>query len=222
MNEYTFSTFIKSFHKLTIKAAQSYLYRFSYLAVHCFLHSIGNVGFMEYHLPAPSPPSQGLKHIPRSQNRPTPKRQTRHTTLHLKLRVRAELERKAKEQNLSISATGAAFLEWALQQSMYAQNAALLETIIAKSIGKHIRSYSNRFAVLLVRSLFASEQARSYAINILGRLPGMTDTELNDIKYGANNTARANITRVTPQMKTLIEAVQQWLEEAEKGGMGNA
>src|SRR2546429_9276441 len=97
MNEYTFSTFTKSFHKHTKVRAQSYLYHFSYLAVNCLLQCIGNVGFMEYHLPAPSPPSQGLKHIPRSQNRPTPKRQTRHTTLHLKLRVRAELERKAKE-----------------------------------------------------------------------------------------------------------------------------
>src|SRR6266516_4199620 len=96
---------------------------------------------MEYHLPALSQPSQGLKNIPRSQNRPTHKRPTRHTTLHLKHKVRAELERKAKEQNLSVSATGAAFLEWAMEQSMYAQNAALLETVIDKSIGKHMRAY---------------------------------------------------------------------------------
>src|SRR5438270_206014 len=35
---------------------------------------------------------------------------TIHTTFHLKPRVRAELERKAQEQHLSISATGAAIL----------------------------------------------------------------------------------------------------------------
>jgi len=92
----------------------------------------------------------------------------------------------------------------------------LLETIIDKSIGKHMRSYSNRLAVLLVRSLFASEQARSYAINTLARLPGMTESQLNEIKDGAADTARASITRLTPQLKSLIEAVQQWLETVEK------
>ncbi len=173
---------------------------------------------MEYHLPIPSRPLPGVKHIPRSQNRPPYSRSTRHTTLHLKLSVRAELERKAKEEGLSVSATGAAILDWFFTQSISTQHAATLETAIDTSIGKHMRSYSNRLAVLIVRSLFASEQARCYAINILGRLPGMTDTELGDIKHGANNTARANITRVTPQIKTLIEAVETWLE---KGGTDN-
>ncbi len=44
----------------------------------------------------------------------------------------------------------------------------------------------------------------------------MTDEQLTNIKNGASNTARANITRITPQMKTLIEAVEQWLEEVEE------
>ncbi len=177
---------------------------------------------MEYRLPIPSLPKLGVKQLPRSQNKPMYSRPTRHTTLHLKLRVRAELERKANEEGLSVSSTGAAILEWFFTQSISTQHAATLETAIDKSIRKHMLSYSNRLAVLLVRCLFASEQARCYAINILGRLPGMTDTELNDIKHGASNTARANITRVTPQLKTLIEAVQTWLSEAEKGGSGNA
>src|SRR5207245_2599480 len=130
---------------------------------------------MDYHLPAASQPSQGLKHIPRSQIRPIPKRQTRHTTLHLKLRVRAELERKAKEQNLSISATGAALVEWALQQSIYAQNSALLETVIDKSIGRHMRAYSDRQATLLVRNLVNTDMILAIATNILGRQPSMDE-----------------------------------------------
>src|SRR5260370_22383422 len=119
---------------------------------------------MEYHLPTPSFPQQRLRHVPRSHNRPASSRQTRHTTLHLKLRVRAELERKAKEEGLSVSATGAAILEWFFEQIISTQHAATLETAIDTSIGKHMRSYSNRLAVLIVRSLFASEQARCYAI----------------------------------------------------------
>ena len=165
-------------------------------------------------------PQQMNSNHARVQNRPAPKRQTIHTTFHLKLRVRRELERKAKEENLSISATGAAILEWYFEQSIYTQNAATLETAIDKSIGKHMRAYSTRLAVLLVRSLFTAEQTRSFAYNILGRQPGMTDEELNDIKNGANNTARANITRITPQMKTLVEAVTKWLVEEEVNAGG--
>src|SRR5258708_19572926 len=92
-NEYTFSTFIKSFHKPIKKAAQSYFYLFSYLAVHFFLQLIGNVGSMEYHLPIPSRPLPAVKHIPRSQNTPPYTRSTTHTPLPLNLSVRPELTR---------------------------------------------------------------------------------------------------------------------------------
>jgi len=157
----------------------------------------------------------------RTQNSRTSKKSAVKVTSWVKPVIKQEIEKLARSEGLSISAISASLLEKALQQSLYIRYAALIDPIIEKAIGKHMRSYSNRVAVLLVRSLFASEQARSYAINILGRLPGMTDTELNDIKHGASNTARANITRVTPQMKTLIEAVQTWLEDVEKGGTDN-
>ena len=172
--------------------------------------------------PQPAPPKNVMRprHMnsnhARVQSRPTPKRQTIHTTLHLKPGVRRELERKANEDKLSVSATGSAILEWFFQQSISTQHAATLETAIEKAIGKHMRSYSTRLAVLLVRSLFTAEQARIFSYNILGRQPGMTDEELTAIKTGANTTARANITRITPQVKTLIEAVTTWLEEVEK------
>jgi hypothetical protein len=149
----------------------------------------------------------------RSQNRPIPKRKTVHLTLWVKPVVKAELQRAADREGLSVSRAGGAYLERALQANIDMQYGALLDTIIDKSLGKHMRAYSTRLAVLLVRSLFTAEQTRSYAYNILGRQPGMTDAELNDIKNGAHNTARANITRITPQLKTLIEAVTKWLVE---------
>src|SRR5579864_9251956 len=71
-------------------------------------------------------------------------RQTKPTTIHLKLRVSAELERKAKAEGLSVSATGAALIEWSLQQSIYKQNTATLDTAIDTSIGRHMRVYSDR------------------------------------------------------------------------------
>src|SRR5216683_3460155 len=169
---------------------------------------------MEYHLPIPTLPQQGVTHVPRSQNRSSYTRPTRHTTLHLKLRVRAELERKAKEEGLSVSATGASILEWFFEQSISMQHAATLETVIEKSIGKHMRSYSNRLAVLLVRSLVTTDVVLSIVTNILGRHPGMTQKDLAKILTASDNKARANITRVTPQLKTFIEAVQrEFMEE---------
>jgi hypothetical protein len=172
------------------------------------------------HQPAPSKntarPRQANSNLPRSQKRSAYKRQTVHTTLHLRPRVRAELERVAGLRNLSVSAAGARLLEWALEQELETQHGALLEAVIDKAIGKHMRAYSSRLAILLVRSLFTSEQTRSFVYNILVKQKDMTEEKLTAIKNGASNTARANITRVTPQMRTLIEAVQKWLEEAEK------
>ncbi len=167
-------------------------------------------------LQKPMRPQQLNSNHGRVQNKLTPKRQTIHTTLHLKPRVRAELERKAAEDGLSVSATGAAILEWFFQQRIYTQQAATLETAIDKSIGKHMRSYSTRIAVLLVRSVFASEQTRSLATNIVGRQPGVTQPVLEEILNGSSNTAKRNITRITPQLADLIKEVEQWLAEGEK------
>ena len=169
--------------------------------------------------PQPAPPIKGMRTVPKEGDTNSPQqrntRQRKDVQLNLWVRpgVKAELQRVAKREGLSISSAGEALLEKALHQDIHTQHGALLETIMDRAIGKHMRAYSNRLAVLLVRSLFNAEQTRSFAVNILGRQPGMTDEKLNDIKKGANNTARANITRITPQLQTLLEAVEQWLEK---------
>src|SRR5689334_18016860 len=80
------------------------------------------------------------KDIPRP-GRPR-KGKTHPTTLHLSPRVKAELERRAQAEGLSVSATGAALLEYAIRQDIQTQQSALLDTIIEKAIAKHMRSYS--------------------------------------------------------------------------------
>ena len=76
-----------------------------------------------------------------------------------------------------------------------------------------MRSYSNRLAVLLVRSLFESSQTRSLVTNILGRQVGVTQPVLETILNGSSNTAKGNITRVTPQLKKIIAEVESWMQE---------
>ena len=156
----------------------------------------------------------------RSQKRPTPKRKTVHLTLWVKPVVKAELERIAASEGLSVSATGGALLEKALQHHIDMQYHALLQPIIEQAIAQQMRSYSSRIAVLLVRSLFASEQTRGIVTNILGRQPGVTPDVLTTILDGSSNTAKGNITRVTPQLAELIDAVERWIV-AEEGGKKN-
>ena len=77
-----------------------------------------------------------------------------------------------------------------------------------------MRSYSTRLAVLLVRAVFATEQTRSIVTNILGREPNMTQQTLEKILTATDNKARSNITRITPQLKTLIHSIEkQFVEE---------
>ncbi len=47
--------------------------------------------------------------------------------------------------------------------------------------------------------------------NILGRQPGVTPDILKTILEWSGKTAKANITRRTPQITELIEAVEKWM-----------
>ena len=169
--------------------------------------------------PQPAPPQKDTRTAPKDAQIQSPHRKKTYpgkdVQLNLWVRpvVKAELERVAKREGLSVSSTGEALLEKALQQDLHTQHGALLETIIEKAIGKHMRAYSNRLAVLLVRSLYAAEETRSIVTNILSRQEGMTQPDLATIITASDNKARANITRITPQLKTLIEAVQKELAE---------
>src|SRR5206468_3412189 len=152
----------------------------------------------------------------RSQKRPTAKRKTVHLTLWVKPVVKAELERIAEQEGVSVSATGGAFLEQALQQHVDMHYSALLQPIIEQAIAKQMRSYSSRIAMLLVRVAFASEQTRSIVTNILNKLPGVTQAMVQDILNGSNNAAKRNITRKTPQLESIIAEVEQWMREEGK------
>jgi len=140
------------------------------------------------------------------------KRQTVQVAAWVKPAIKTKLQRIAEQDGLSVSQTCAALLEEAIRQQLHIQHAVLLQPIIEQAIRKHMRAYSNRHAILLVRSLFASEQVRGLVTNILGRQPGVTQPVLEEILNGSSKTAKRNITRITPQLATLIEEVKTWLD----------
>lgn len=147
----------------------------------------------------------------RSQNSSVPKRRTEQLTLWVKPIVKAELQRIAEREGISVSSVGGSFLEKALQQSIDLQYSALLQPIIEQAITRQMRTISTRLAWLLVRVAFDAGQTRSIVTNILGRQPGVTPDILNTILDGSGKTAKANITRRTPQIVDLIEAVEKWI-----------
>ncbi len=152
----------------------------------------------------------------RSQTRPTPKRKTEHLTLWVKPGVKAELQRKAAQEGISVSAAGSALLEQALQHHIDMHYGAFLQPIIKQAIHQHMQGMTNRLAWLLVRVAFDAGQTRSLVTNILGRQQGVTPEMLKTILEQSGKSAKGNITRKTPQLTELMEVVEQWLRADEK------
>jgi hypothetical protein len=148
----------------------------------------------------------------RSQKPPKAASKTAKVTLWIKPIVKQELERMAKREGLSLSAAGAAFLEEALRQKLHIQHAVLLQPIVEQAIRRQMRGISTRLAWLLVRVAFDAGQTRSLVTNVLGRQPGVTPEILSTILENSSKTARGNITRRTPQLTELIEAVEDWIQ----------
>lgn len=102
------------------------------------------------------------------------------------------------------------------------QYGALLQPIIEHTIGKQIRSMATRLSWLLVRIAFDTGQTRVLATNTLGMQEGMSGENLKEILATADKRTKANLTRKTPQLTELVQAVEKWLfaqeGEVEKGG----
>ena len=154
--------------------------------------------------------------IPRSQNTSTPKRKRVQLILWVKPGVKREVERIAETEGVSVSATGAAFLEHMLQQNLHQQHQALLDPIIEKAIRKQFQSYSSRIALLLVRVAFAAEHTRELLRTQLRRQPGMTPERFNRILDDTQNAAKGKITYQSPQLASIIDAVEQWFMQREE------
>jgi len=135
--------------------------------------------------------------------------------------VKAEVQRQAELTGLSVSATGAALLEEMLRQKLHVQQAATLETVLEKIIAKSNRSLATRLSWLLVRIAFDTGQTRVLATNTLGMQAGMTEDSLKEILATADKRTKANLTRRTPQLTQLMEAVEKWLLEGEEEGKTN-
>jgi hypothetical protein len=147
----------------------------------------------------------------RSTNRNTHHKTRVHLDLWVNPIVKVELQRIAKQEGISMSKAGAAFLERALQQNVDMQYHALIDPVIKTAVQNYMGGGFNRLAWLLVRIAFAAEQDRALTANILGRMPDMTKEQLNHILAMSQNTAKRNITHTSPEMRELVDAVESFL-----------
>jgi hypothetical protein len=154
----------------------------------------------------------------RSKKHGSSKRKTVHLVLWVKPIVKAELQRLAAQEGLSMSKAAGALLERALENSIDMHYNALLTPVIETAIKKSFDGYSNRLAWLLTRVSFDAEQTRAIVTNILGKQPGMTEEKLKNILAMSQRTAKGNLTRRSPEMLELIDAIHKWLiaEDEEK------
>ena len=143
------------------------------------------------------------------------KQKTVKVTLWVKPAVKAELERLAGMDGLTLSKTGSAFLEEAIRQKLHIQHAVLLQPIIETTIRKQMRSISTRLAWLLARGAFESGQIKRLVVHVLKRY-GVNQAMLKAILEDSSRGARTTPLRKTPQLETVLAEVEAWLEETDK------
>ena len=143
----------------------------------------------------------------------TRQRQTVHFTTHIKPSAKVELQRIAQAEGLPTSRVGAVAIDDWLARRSHIQHRGIFQPMIEHAIVKEMRAYSSRIAMLLVRSLYTSEQTRALTYNILRKQPGMTDERLDAITDGSKNTAKRNIGQVSPELAPVVQQLAHWLEQ---------
>jgi hypothetical protein len=101
------------------------------------------------------------------------------------------------------------------------QYGALLRPIIETAIARQMAGIATRLTWLLVRIAFDAGQTRSMVTNILGRQQGVTQPLLKTILESSARSAKANIMRRTPQISNLINSVEQWMLQNDRGERGD-
>jgi hypothetical protein len=144
----------------------------------------------------------------RAQKRATTRVKLIHTTLWLHPLVRAEFERIAKREKLSVSSVGATACEEWVRYDIHRQQSAILETKMRQLIREENRALGNRIVFFLMRIAFASEQARILISNVLKwvlTLAGVDQKSYYSMVDDSNKMAKRNIITKTPQLNSLLE-----------------
>jgi hypothetical protein len=160
---------------------------------------------------------QTSKNSDRSKKHST-KRQTVSAVGWVPKPISLEIDRIAGCDGLTRSKTIANLLTEAVRQRLHTQHAVLLTAVVEQAIAKQMAKERARIAALLVRIAFDANQTRTLATNILGRQVRMNPAKLTTILEASYRKAKMDITRRSPQIESLIKAVENWLDGGEPEG----
>ena len=144
-------------------------------------------------------------------------RHTVQVSAWVKPEVKAELMRLASQEGLSLSQTCASLLAEAIRQRLHIQHAVLLQPIIEQAIRKQMRLVTTRLALLLARGAYESGQTKRLMVHLL-KHSRVNQVVLKAMLEDASRGARTSLLRKTPQLETVLSAVEAWLIETDSRG----
>jgi hypothetical protein len=143
----------------------------------------------------------------RSQSRtPTPVKLV-HSTFWIDPRVRAEMQRQATEEGISVSEVGAKACAAWVRNSIREQQDDLFEPRLRHMMRQEIQTLGERLVFFEMRNAFASEQTRILTIDLYKRQlqkEGVTQEKMYELIDQSDKMAQQNITHRSPKFKGLL------------------
>jgi len=148
------------------------------------------------------------------------KRQTVHLTIWVKPSEKAELQRLASLEGLSISATGKAILMDGLQQKLRIQREVLAQPVLEATIHKEMNRLMNNLSQFHGRSLFEIGQIRWLFVNKLFREvinpeKKFTKEEFYTLLDTSQTETIKSVKQWNPNIQDVVGAIKQFLKEGE-------
>jgi hypothetical protein len=128
---------------------------------------------------------------------------------------RLRLQGGENGEELSRSEVVSSLIETALQAHIDMQYGALIKPVIEHSIHNCMRARDNRLVALLVRIAFETGQIRGIVTNNLAIQPGISNENVQTVLTESEREAKANITRLTPQIAEILNELKNWKSDEE-------
>jgi hypothetical protein len=143
----------------------------------------------------------------RSQSRAPERVKLVHSTFWIDPRVRAEMERQAKEEGISFSEVGAKACAAWVRYSIQQQQDELFEPRLRHMMREEIQALGERLVFFEMRNAFASEHTRIITADLYKRhlqKEGVTKEKFYELMDASDAMATKNITQRSPKFKGLL------------------
>jgi hypothetical protein len=147
--------------------------------------------------------------VVRVQNPPDAPRRSQRATIWMQPRVKEAIQIIADADGLSFSETAAKGLEIYARAKIHDQEQELFEPRMRAMLRQEIRASDKRHLYFEMRNAIAAEQTRIMITNLYKRQlerDGLTQQEIEQKVDDTYQMARKNVLRMTPQLKTLLDA----------------